>query len=224
LIAVGRKPNLENLNLQKAGVTYDKQGIPVDRYCRTNVKHIFACGDITTWMKFTHVAENMAKAAAINATFKIPMIKYEQDVVPWVTYTDPECAHVGKTASELESENVKFETIEFPYSKIDRAVTEHEEEGLVMLHTSGGKILGAHAVGYQAGELINEYTLAMKNRLKLSKIADTIHAYPSMLLGARRAADQYYVRLQKKWMSRLIKLLFRYKGEIPDYVGSKTVL
>lgn len=225
LVAVGRKPNLEDLGLENTGIKMAKGGIPVDNYCRTNVKHICAAGDITTFLKFTHVAENMAKTAAVNAVLRMPLYRYEQKVVPWVTYTDPECAHVGKTADELRSKNIKFETIEFPYIKIDRAVTEHEEHGIIILHTtSGGKILGAHAAGAQAGEIVNEYALAMKNGLKLSKVSDTIHAYPTMLLGARRAADQYYVRLQKRWMSRLISSLFRYNGEIPEFVGSKNIL
>ncbi|MFQ5769218.1 MAG: hypothetical protein ACE5HX_01680 [bacterium] len=110
------------------------------------------------------------------------------------------------------------------HRKIDRAVTEHAEEGMILLHTSAGKLLGAHVAGAQAGEIINEYALAMKNGLKLSKISDTIHPYPTMLLGARRAADQYYIRLHKKWMSRLMRFIFRYQGDIPEYVGSKTVL
>jgi len=225
LVAVGRVPNLSSLNLEAAGVAFKKNGIPVDNSCRTSVKHIFAAGDITTFLKFTHVAENMAKTAALNATFRLPLFRYEQRVIPWVTYTSPECGHVGLTAEELSSKSIKFETIELPYSKIDRAVTEHEEEGWVVLHTtSSGKILGAHAVGAQAGEIITEYALAMKNGLKVTKIADTVHAYPTMLLGARRAADQFYVRMQKRWLSNLIRRLFRYQGAIPDYVGSKTVL
>ncbi|MFQ5676281.1 MAG: dihydrolipoyl dehydrogenase family protein, partial [bacterium] len=85
LVAIGRKPNLERLQLDRAGVKFEKGGIPVDRYCRTNRKHILAAGDITTFMKFTHVAENMAKAAAINAVLRMPLFKYEQKVIPWVT-------------------------------------------------------------------------------------------------------------------------------------------
>lgn len=224
LVAVGRNPNVEGLKLENAGVKTEKNGIPVDSHCRTSVKHIFAAGDVTTFMKFTHVAENMAKTAAVNAVVHLPLFKYEQEVVPWVTYTEPECAHVGKTAAELKSQNIKFETIEFPYSKIDRAVAEHAEEGIIILHTSNGKILGAHAAGTRAGEIINEYALAMKNKIKLSQISDTIHPYPTMLLGARRAADQYYIHLQKKWMSRLIRFVFRYQGEIPSFVGSNEVL
>ncbi len=225
LVAVGRIPNLDELGLKSAGVQFARNGIPVDTHCRTNVKHIYAAGDITTFLKFTHVAENMAKTAAINTVLYFPLYKHEQNVIPWVTFTDPESAHVGKTAEELEAQNIKFDTIELPYSKIDRAVTELADEGWVIIHSSSsGKILGAHAVGLQAGELINEYALAMKNGLKLTKIADTIHAYPTMLLGARRAADQYYVRLQKRWMAGLIKKVFRYNGEIPDYVGTKAVL
>ncbi|MFQ5652935.1 MAG: dihydrolipoyl dehydrogenase family protein [bacterium] len=225
LVAVGRKPNLKGLGLDRAGVRFEKAGIPVDNACRTNVKHILAAGDITTFLKFTHVAENMAKTAAVNAVMRLPLLRYEKVVVPWVTFTDPECAHVGKTAAELEANNVKFDTIELPYSKIDRAVTEHAEDGVVIVHaTSKGKILGAHAAGTHAGEIINEYALAMKNGLKLPKISDTIHAYPTLLLGARRAADQFYVRLQKRWMANLVRIFFGLRGEIPAYVGSKEVL
>ncbi len=225
LVAVGRTPNLAGLALENAGVKHERPGIPVDRGCRTNVRHIFAAGDITTWLKFTHVAENMAKTAAINAITHLPLYRYENKVVPWVTFTDPESAHVGQTAAELQAANVKFDTIELPYHKIDRAVTEQAGEGLVIVHaTPSGKILGAHAVGLQAGEIIDEYAIAMKNGLKLSKISDTIHAYPTLLLGARRAADQYYVRLQKRWMANLVRRLFGYRGEIPSYVGTREVL
>lgn len=225
LVAVGRVPNLAQLNLENAGIKVVKNGIPVDKYCRTNQRHIFAAGDITTFLKFTHVAENMAKTAAVNALLHVPLYKYEQEIIPWVTYTSPECAHVGKTAEELQEANRAFRTIEFPYHKIDRAVTEHAGEGWIIVHMSpAGKILGAHAVGIQAGEIIGEYALAMKNGLKLADISNTIHAYPTMLLGARRAADQYYVRLQKRWMAKLVRTLFRYRGEIPAYVGSNEVL
>ncbi len=225
LVAVGRTPNLEALSLDKAGVYSEKAGIPVDNACRTNRKHIFAAGDITTWLKFTHVAENMAKTAAVNAVLRLPLYRYERNVMPWVTYTDPECAHVGKTAAELQQAGVTYETIELPYSKIDRAVTEHHDDGLIILHYSrSGKILGTHAAGVGAGEIINEYALAMKNGLKLAKISDTIHAYPTLLLGARRAADQYYVRLQKRWMANLVRRVFGYQGEVPGYVGSGEVL
>lgn len=225
LVAVGRKPNLEGLRLENAGIKCDKAGIPVNRQCRTNLRHIFAAGDITTFLKFTHVAENMAKAAAVNAVLRMPFFKHEEKVIPWVTYTDPESAHVGKTGAELATQNAKFDTIEFPYSKIDRAVTEHEEEGLVIVHsTRSGKILGAHAAGIHAGELIGEFALAMKNGLKLPQISDSIHAYPTMLLGARRTADQYYIRLHKRWMSNLIRFFYRYRGKIPTSVGTREVL
>ncbi len=225
LVAVGRKPNLAGLQLENAGVKYEKTGIPVNKHARTNISNIFAAGDITTFLKFTHVAENMGKTAAVNAVLKLPLYSFESTVIPWATYTDPECAHVGKTSEELQRDNVRFDSIELPYSKIDRAVTEQQEEGIVMLHFSpNGKILGAHAAGLQAGEIISEYALAMKNGLKLAKIADTVHAYPTLLLGARRAADQFYVRLQKRWMSRLLQKIYGYQGEIPDYVGTKEVL
>lgn len=225
LAAVGRKPNVEGLGLEAAGVAYDEKGITINHSCQTSVPHIYACGDVTDGLRFTHVAEDMAKTAVMRLLLKIPST-YERKSVPWVTFTDPEAAHLGKTAEELRQEKIRFETIRFPYEKIDRAVTDRTEGGFVMLHISpvGGKLYGAHIVGERAGEMINEFALAMHHGLTLRDISSTVHAYPTYLLGARRAADQWYVRQGSPKLVEMLKLLFGYRGRLPKNLGTDEIV
>lgn len=217
LVAVGRMANYQDLNLDGAGVNYSKRGITVNDRCRTNVRHIYAAGDVTGRYQFTHMSEHMAKIAASNAILKVPM-KIDAKHVPWSTYTDPELAAVGASEKQLEKDGTSFEVYRFPYSKVDRAITEGAMDGMIKIFAKkwNGKILGATIYGKQAGDLIGEYALAMKNGVTLRNIADTIHPYPTYGLGVRRAADQWYVKNQSEWMSKLVKMIFRYKGEIPD--------
>ncbi len=232
LVAAGRRPNLDGLDLDRAGVRAGPGGIPVDRRCRTSAGSIYAAGDVTPFLDFTHVAENMARTAAAHAVFRLPVLRYETGTVPWVTYTDPEVARVGRSAEELRRAGARFHTLEFPYARIDRAVTENAGEGLIRIHAvparrlgwGGGRILGASAAGWRAGEAITELALAMKQGIGLPALAGTIHPYPTLLLGVRRAADQDLLRRQKRWMVRLVRALYRYRGRIPDYVGRDEVL
>jgi pyruvate/2-oxoglutarate dehydrogenase complex dihydrolipoamide dehydrogenase (E3) component len=218
LMATGRKPNLAGLGLDEAGVEYTKKGITINNSCRTNKKNIYAIGDIASKYQFTHMSEHMAKIATSRAMLKIPM-KMDLKHITWATFTSPEVAHVGATEKELNEKGEKFEVYRFPYSKIDRAVTEGESVGMIKIFAKkfSGKILGASVVGAHAGEFISEYAVAMKNGVSLRNIADTIHPYPSWGLGARRAADQWYIRNQSAGTVKWIKRIFGYKGEIPDY-------
>lgn len=226
LMATGRRANTSSLNLDAAGVETEKGNITVNESCRTNQKHIYAAGDVTGRYQFTHMSEHMAKIAATKALLKIVPMKIEKDFVPWVTYTSPELAHVGKTEKQLREEGVNFEVYRFPYSKIDRAVSEGEDIGLVKIFAKklSGKILGATVVGAHAGEFISEYAVAMKNGVSMRGIADTIHPYPSWGLGARRAADQWYIKNQSEWSVKLIKTIFGYRGEVPDYSDKDRVV
>jgi pyruvate/2-oxoglutarate dehydrogenase complex dihydrolipoamide dehydrogenase (E3) component len=218
LLATGRRANIDSLNLDAAGVTYTKAGITVNDNCRTNKKHIYAVGDVTGRYQFTHMSEHMAKVATTNALIKVPM-KIDKKHVPWVTYTEPEVGHVGATEKELKEKGVKFETYRFPFSKIDRAITDGVTEGLIKVYAKkwSGKILGASVAGAHAGEMISQYALAMRNGVSLRDFADTIHPYPSYGLGARRAADQWYIKNQSETLVKWIKRIFRYNGDIPDY-------
>ena len=218
LIATGRRPNTEDLNLEKAGVHFTKEGITVNDSCKTNVSHIYAIGDVNGRYKFTHMSEHTAKVATTSALLKLPM-KISKKHVPWVTFTEPELAHAGFTQKQLEKNATSFEVYRFPYSKMDRALTENESVGVIKVFANklSGKIYGATVVGTHAGEIISEYALAMKNGVSLKSIADTIHPYPSWSLGARRAADQWYIKNQSEWSVKLIKMLFGYRGKIPNF-------
>lgn len=218
LLATGRTPNTEYLNLENAGVRYGKKGINVNDSCQTNVSNIYAIGDVNGRYQFTHMSEHTAKVATTSALLKIPM-KIDKKNVPWVTFTEPELAHVGQTEKQLKADNTKYEVYRFPYSKIDRALTENETAGMIKIFANKltGKIYGATVVGSHAGEFIAEYGLAIKNGVSMRGIADTIHPYPSWALGARRAADQWYIKNQSEWSVKLIKKVFGYSGEIPDF-------
>ncbi len=225
LVATGRKANYETLDLKKAGIESTNNGITVSDRCRTNKSHIYAAGDVTGRYQFTHMSEHMAKVAATNALLKVPM-KIDTKHVPWSTYTDPELGHVGATEEQLKNDGTSYEVYRFPYDKIDRALTDGATDGLIKIFAKKwtGKILGATIYGKQAGDLIGEYALAMRNRVTLRNIADTIHPYPSYGLGARRAADQWYIKNQSEWQIKLIKWLFGYRGSIPDLSDEDRIL
>jgi pyruvate/2-oxoglutarate dehydrogenase complex dihydrolipoamide dehydrogenase (E3) component len=225
LIATGRKANFKGLNLENAGVKTNNKGIQVDNSCKTNVNHIYAVGDVTGRYQFTHMSEHMSKVAVTKALLKIPMT-IDQKHVPWVTFTSPELAHIGASEKQLIAGGQKYEIYRFPYSKIDRAITEGETQGLIKVFASKltGKIYGASIVGAHAGELISEYAVAMKNGVTLRNIADTIHPYPSWALGARRAADQWYIKNQSEASVKWMKRIFGYRGIIPDYSDKNRII
>ncbi|MEX2573621.1 MAG: NAD(P)/FAD-dependent oxidoreductase [Balneolaceae bacterium] len=217
LMATGRKASYEALNLEAAGVQSTKQGITVNNKCRTSRRNIYAIGDVTGLYQFTHMSEHMAKVAISNALLKIPA-KIDHKHVPWCTYTDPEIAHVGATRKQLDEKGSSYEVYEFPYNMIDRAITDEVTTGRICVYAKkwSGKILGADVLGVHAGEMISQYGLAMKNGLTLKNISDTIYPYPSYSLGARRAADQWYVKSQNRAVVKLIRRLFGFQGPLPD--------
>ena len=219
LMATGRVPNVDGLHLDAAGVEYSRHGVPVDNTCRTNQPHIFAVGDVTGRYQFTHMSGHMAKVAVTNALLKVPS-SIDTDHVPWVTYTDPELAHIGAFPDELDDDGVSYRTYRFPYSKLDRAITESETTGLIKVHAKEltGTILGASVLGAHAGEFISTFALAMKNGVTLRNIADTIHPYPAWGEGVRRVADQWYVQKQSPLFTRALQTVFGYRGPViePD--------
>jgi len=218
LIAAGRAPNVEGLNLEAAEVEYSKTGISVSDRCRTSQSHIYAAGDVTGRYQFTHMSNHMAKVAVTNALLKMPS-KIDTKHVPWVTYTDPELAHVGAHASELDAEGTSYETYRFPYSKLDRAITEGETNGLVKVHATSltGTILGASVLGARAGELITSFTQAMRNGITLRNLGDTIHPYPAWGEGVRRLADQWFVQKQSPTFTKILQTLFGYRGPVLEH-------
>ena len=216
LMATGRKPNLEDLGLEAAGVRVEKQGVIVNERCRTSQKHIYATGDCTGEYQLTHMSEHMAKVAVTNAVLKVPM-KLDRAHVPWVTYTTPEIAQLGKTEQQLRENGTNFEVYRFPYTKVDRALMDDATAGQIKVFATKwrSKIYGVSIVGERAGELLSLYAVAMKHGVSLKNIADTIFPYPTYALGARRAADQWYVRKQYPQAIKLLKKVFGYRGTVP---------
>jgi len=211
LVAVGRKPNVENLGLEAAGVNFTAKGITVDRRMRTSQKHIYACGDICGPYPFTHMAEYQAGIVISNAIFRFPK-KTNYRVVPWATYTDPELARVGLTEQQARDQGIEPVVLRFEFKDIDRALTEVETSGLTKLITYKGKILGASILGPHAGELIHEIVLAMQTSAKISDISAAIHAYPTLAQIHRRAVNTAYspklfsskTKTIVKWINRLL--------------------
>jgi pyruvate/2-oxoglutarate dehydrogenase complex dihydrolipoamide dehydrogenase (E3) component len=213
LAAAGRKPNVDSLNLAAAGVKTNEKGIIVDRRCRSSAKHIYGCGDVAGRYLFTHFAEHMAKTAITNAILHVPA-KTDERHITWATFTDPELAHVGQGEDELKRQGAKYSVYRFPFTQLDRAITESETTGLVkVLANRWGKILGVSILGAHAGEMIGEYALAMRNGVSLAKVSATIHPYPTYVLGNRRAADLYMTAKLTPSMVRWFRWIFRLRGD-----------
>jgi pyruvate/2-oxoglutarate dehydrogenase complex dihydrolipoamide dehydrogenase (E3) component len=193
LMGIGRAPNVDGLGLDDAGVVYDSRtGVQVNRRLQTTNPRIFAAGDVASRYKFTHAADFMARLVIGNALFW-GRSKADNLTIPWATYTSPELAHVGMNPDEAARDGVQFDTYTQPMNEVDRAILEGETRGFVRIHTKRGsdRILGATVVAANAGDLIGEITLAMKNGIGLKKIASTIHPYPTHAEAIRKLGDQY---------------------------------
>ena len=191
LVAAGRAPAVQGLNLEAAGVAYDaKTGIIVDDELRTSVPHIWAIGDVVSRYAFTHVADYQARIAEHNAMSGRPPQRVDYRVVPWVTFTDPELARVGLTEKEAREAGHDVKCAVVPLKDLARAVTSGEIDGMVKLVADRitGQILGGHILAAHAGEMLAEVALAMRARLPVAAIADTIHAYPTLSEGVFWAA------------------------------------
>jgi pyruvate/2-oxoglutarate dehydrogenase complex dihydrolipoamide dehydrogenase (E3) component len=193
LVGVGRAPNVEGLDLEKAGVAYGpREGVEVNDKLQTTNPHVFAAGDICSPFKFTHTADALARIVIANALFMAKQ-KTSTLVIPWCTYTDPEVAHVGMYEKDAKARGIDVLTLTVPLSHIDRALLDGETEGFARIHVrkGNGKILGATIVARHAGEMINELTLAMTAGLSLPSIGKTIHPYPTQAEAIKKLADAY---------------------------------
>ncbi len=195
VLAVGRQPNIEGLNLEAAGIKYDKNGIKVDDYLQTSASNILAIGDVIGGYLFTHVAVYQAGVAVRNALVPVGKKKVDYRVVPWCTFTDPEAARVGLTPEDAEKQYKQVRIVKFPWAEIDRAQAENETTGFIKLVLAGKKdeIVGAHMVGARAGEMLGEIALAMQHNLTLNDILGTIHVYPTMNTGIQQAVFEAYL-------------------------------
>ena len=193
LVGIGRSPNVEDLNLQVAGVEYDpRTGVKVNDYLQTTNRRVYAAGDVCFPYKFTHTAEALAAIVIQNALFA--RTRKMDLTVPWCTYTDPEVAHVGHTEEELASKGIAFDRYVQEFGDVDRAILDGEDEGFVEVLARRGsdEILGGTIVARHAGEMITELTLAMSGKLGLSTLASTIHPYPTQADSIKKVGRAYY--------------------------------
>ncbi|MGC9356526.1 MAG: dihydrolipoyl dehydrogenase family protein [Anaerolineae bacterium] len=198
LVAVGRRPNVEGLDLEKAGVAYGPRGIEVDDKLRTSQGHIYAAGDCIGSYQFTHYAGSLATSATRNALLP-GASRGVRDWVPWTTFTEPEVAHAGLTEEEARKRyGDAVEITDWPMEKVDRARAEVDTEGLVHLVHKGGKVLGVTIIAARAGELIHEWILALGSGVKVRDLTTSIHVYPTYSRATVKAGGAL---LQKQFLS-----------------------
>ena len=200
LLAAGRTPNTEGLGLDELGASFDADGhVETDDRLRTAIPGVYAVGDVTGKLPFTHAADEMGRIAAGNALKKGYRGRYRTHHTPWVTFTSPEVARVGVTEAEASARGGRI--CELPMSEMDRAVTDGREDGFIKLitgpkrvtrHLAGGKVIGATIVAERAGEMIHEVAFAMRTRAFAGRLAQTVHAYPTWSYGLQKTAGQLF--------------------------------
>jgi pyruvate/2-oxoglutarate dehydrogenase complex dihydrolipoamide dehydrogenase (E3) component len=194
LVAAGRRPNVENMNLPKAGIAFTSKGVTVDRHLETTQPGIYAIGDIVGQLQFTHVADYHARVVLRNTLVPFSFLRQKIDYssVPWCTYLDPEVATVGLTESKAKKEGVEYDLIEQEMKEVDRAVVERAESGFarVLVRRGSDEVIGATIVGEHAGELIQEFVLAIKHDIGLKQIASTVYAYPTLASLVLKSAEK----------------------------------
>ncbi|WP_298974984.1 FAD-dependent oxidoreductase [uncultured Roseobacter sp.] len=192
LMAVGRKTNTDKLNLEAAGIETTRTGIKVDASLRSTNRRVYAIGDAAGGLQFTHVAGYHAGVIIRSMLFALPS-KAKTAHIPWATYTDPELAQVGMTEARARKEHgINLEVVRFPYHHNDRAIAERKTKGFIKVMVVKGRPVGASIVGYQAGELINLWALALANKMKMSQIAAMVAPYPTIGEVNKRVAGAYF--------------------------------
>ncbi len=212
LLAAGRKANTDRLNLEAAGIEPTRTGIKVDDALRTTNKKVYAIGDVAGGMQFTHVAGYHAGVIIRSALFGLPS-KAKTAHIPWATYTDPELAQVGLTEAQARAQHGdKVEIARFDYHHNDRAISERKTKGFIRVMVVKGRPVGATIVGHQAGELINLWSLALANNLKMGQIAAMVSPYPTIGELNKRVAGAYFSpRLfENQMVKRVVGLVQRW--------------
>ncbi len=207
LVGVGRMPNTGGLDLDAAGVRYDKTGVLVSDQLQSSNPRIYAAGDIASRYKFTHTANAFGRMAMVNALFW-GRNRASSAVIPWCTYTDPEIAHVGLYEPQAKAQGYAVTTLTAPFSDNDRAILDGTDNGFVRVHLKQGTdtILGATVVAAHAGDLLTYFTLAMTNRKGLGSLANAIYPYPTQSEILKKLSGLY---LQTKLSPRVKGLLSR---------------
>ncbi|MEM7439486.1 MAG: FAD-dependent oxidoreductase [Pseudomonadota bacterium] len=212
LMAVGRKPNIDTLGLDAAGIERTRTGIKVNDSLKTTNRKVYAIGDVAGGLQFTHVAGYHAGVIIRSALFGLPS-KAKTSHIPWATYTEPELAQVGMTEAQArDAHGDKLEVVRFPYAENDRARAELKTQGLIKVMVVKGRPVGASIAGAQAGELIGTWALALANNMKMSQVAAMVAPYPTLGEVNKRAAGQYFSpRLfENKTVKRVVRFVQRF--------------
>jgi pyruvate/2-oxoglutarate dehydrogenase complex dihydrolipoamide dehydrogenase (E3) component len=212
LMAVGRKPNIRDLGLEEAGVAFDRPGITVNARLKTSNKRIYAIGDVSGSLQFTHMANYQAGIVIRSALFGLPS-KQTTAHIPWATYTSPEIAQVGLTEDQArEHHGSALEVVRFEFAENDRARAELATDGLIKVMVVKGRPVGASIVGVQAGELIGLWSMAITNKLKMAAIAAMVVPYPTISEVNKRAAGAYFTpRLfENDRVKRIVRLVQKF--------------
>jgi pyruvate/2-oxoglutarate dehydrogenase complex dihydrolipoamide dehydrogenase (E3) component len=209
LLAAGRTPNLD-LGLEAAGVEYTRRGVNVDARLRTTNRKVFAVGDVAGGAQFTHVASFHAGVVLRNILFRLPARTTKQ-VIPWVTYTDPELAHVGMTERDARAAYGRVSIVRWPLAENDRARAQGDLDGLIkVVSTPKGRILGAQIVGRNAGDLILPWVMAVGQKQKLGAMAGLMAPYPTFSELGKRAAGTFFApALSSTRVKAVVRLLAR---------------
>lgn len=213
LIAMGRKPSLEGLELEKAGVKYDKKGISVDNRLRTASKNIYAAGDVTGANQFTHAAGYEGGIVISNAIFHLPR-KTDYTLLPWCTYTDPELASIGMNEKRAKEAGIDYKVWIEEFKNNDRGLAEGSSSGKIkMILNEKEKPIGVQILGMNSGELLNEWVAVMNGGVKLTTLASAIHPYPTLGEINKRVAGAYLTpRIFSKKVQKGLKFFFHLKG------------
>ena len=204
LVAAGRSANVNGLGLEAAGIEYTKRGITVDQGLRTSNRNVYAIGDVAGGLQFTHVAGYHAGLVVKNILFRLP-VKVKTEHIPWVTFTDPELAHVGTSVAMAEKQGIEHKVLKWSFAENDRARAERATYGLVTVVVArNGKILGATITSPNAGELIQPWALAISSGLKIKAMIDQIVAYPTWGEVNRRVAITNYAQFPANPMVRRV--------------------
>lgn len=211
LVATGRQAVIEPLKLDNAGITHTDKKIIVDKYLRTNVKHIYAVGDVNAIALYSHAAMHQGMLALMNAINPFPFFRFRWDkyIVPWSVFTKPEFAHAGMTEEEAKSNGIKYEVIKEYYKDYGRTIADGVPEGFVkVLATKKGKVLGATIVGESASEMIHEWILAIQKNISLFDIMLTQHSFPTISLMNKRISESWMMKkMESGFIKKVVKKL-----------------